>query len=536
MSRTAAHAAAEWVSGRQAGGVSRAEATEVALPIATLSDAVRRALLLGSAEDGEEPPPLLLSAQPPPRVDAFCGVHDAPEGHAAGAWPALNWGDELQCVGAGVLDAGLGGACAPLPALLLAFPREPEPRLALYVPDAPVAALELALCDARASASPLERRLWTDPGEADDRIDRRREIGAHVRGVGAAAYSSQVLTGAYHVLRSGPAAFLRLRAPKAQGEREALALALRVTLGPEKAHAPFAPLSEVLPPPYELCTVFQASGRGVDAETAFELARGAELTASNHATHPEDARAPDVAAEALLQRSLPARPAQRQQSPPAAPTREPLEAAPQLPTLARLMGQLSALASVRRLGEGREGVKAAFAPCDQLWCTRALGLGREESGGAGLVPLVTVVAKRVAAPAAVLLVRVGPDEAITHAALLNADFELQPSVDAIVRLLACPWVCPLLVHAARADLCTVDVNGLRRDALQLTVQVRNGFVAAPAAPPATSGELAALRTAIEARLAAPAEASAEAPAPAPALAALRAAEPMLARMVVRSVR
>ena len=80
-------------------------------------------------------------------------------------------------------------------------------------------------------------------------------------------------------------------------------------------------------------------------------------------------------------------------------------------------------------------------------------------------------------------------------------------------------------------MCTVNVAGLERDPLALTDAVRAGFVAAPSAPPATSGEAAALRTALEERQAQPpAHPPVVAPAVAPALAAPRAAEPMLARM------
>ena len=160
------------------------------------------------------------------------------------------------------------------------------------------------------------------------------------------------------------------------------------------------------------------------------------------------------------------------------------------------------MASARGRGRARRGDEL-FLPGDRLWCTRALGLGRNlplsasgrrpERHVAATVEMVEAVAQRVAPPQAVLLLEVAAeDECLQRAALRCADFSMQVSVDAVVRLLACPWACPVVVRANEDELCTVDVSGVERDGLSLTEAVRAGFREAPAAPAATSGELAAL--------------------------------------------
>lgn len=476
-------------------------------------------------EPPEPPPPVLLSADPRPRVDAFCGVApprgatELPEGHVAGAY----WPDKEAALvdhGAAMLDAGTEA----LPALLWTedLRKHGRPsRLVLFVPNAPVAALEQALCDARAQASPYERRQYPDANEAEDRVERRKEVGAYVRALGPSAYSTAVLTDAYHVERTGEAAFWRVREPRTPGERRACALAHHQRyqrLGNASARSPLcctSPLAEAAAA-WAPVAIFEASGRDAATERAYVLALQHEAASATVAAVEEQLAAHTDLCETLapLGPAGPVVPARRGACAraPARALELELRTAHRLPTLSRLLGQCAALARVRRLaGGGRASVGELFLPGDRLWCTRALGLGRNlpppapgrrpERFDAATVEVVEAVAQRVAPPQAVLLLKVAAeDECLRRAALTCADFSMQVSVDAVVRLLACPWACPVVVRANNEDeLCTVDVSGVERDGLSLTEAVRAGFREAPAAPAATAGELAALSASMEAR-------------------------------------
>lgn len=478
-------------------------------------------------EPSEPPPPVLLSADPRPRVDAFCGVApprgatELPEGHVAGAY----WPDKEAALvdhGAAMLDAGTEA----LPALLWTedLRKHGRPsRLVLFVPNAPVAALEQALCDARAQASPYERRQYPDANEAEDRVERRKEVGAYVRALGPSAYSTAVLTDAYHVERTGEAAFWRVREPRTPGERRACALAHHQRsqrLGNASPRSPIcctSPLAEAAAADeaaaWAPVAIFEASGRDAATERAYELALQHEVASAAVAAVEEQLAAHTDLCETLgpLGPVGPVVPARRGACARARALELELRTAPRLPTLSRLLGQCAALARVRRLaGGGRAAVGGLFLPGDRLWCTRALGLGRDlpppapgrrpERHVAAIVEMVRAVAQRVAPPQAVLLLEVAAeDECLQRAALSCADFSMQVSVDAVVRLLACPWACPVVVRANEDELCTVDVSGVERDGLSLTEAVRAGFREAPAAPAATSGELAALRASMDAR-------------------------------------
>ena len=81
-------------------------------------------------------------------------------------------------------------------------------------------------------------------------------------------------------------------------------------------------------------------------------------------------------------------------------------------------------------------------------------------------------------------------------------FGMQVTVDAVVRLLACPWVQPLVLRPHSEEVCTVEVSGVARDALTLTATVRDAFAAAPAGSSASASEVNALKRTVETRLAA----------------------------------
>ena len=105
----------------------------------------------------------------------------------------------------------------------------------------------------------------------------------------------------------------------------------------------------------------------------------------------------------------------------------------------------------------------------------------------------------VAAPNAALLVVLNEDETIRECRLLAHQRNAPLTFDAAQRVLSCSWAVPLALKGEQ--LCILEVAGVVRDKLRLAATYRAAFSRTPGPPPATAGDLAALRTQIESAMA-----------------------------------
>lgn len=516
-------------------------------PVATLQDAVRREACQNAIIAVEPAAPTLLSQTPLPSVDAFVDLEvddkaGVREGHAVGPAVELSRLKDDQCVDHGVcmLEMDRGSA---IPAVVWSEATGGGRGLVLYVPDAPIAGLEQALCHAHDGASLLERRTYSDKGEAQARIELRRQLAARVCAIGAGAFDTAVLSGKYVVRRLGAAAFLRLRAPDSAGEWAACAVYWQGVWGrnasdgrvPHDGDAAAATSSSA-GNDVTFRAIFESSGRSARQEAAFvETFNGAcqqEDTVRCVAHLRGGADTAGLVAAALFGVCPRAPPAWIRsstagqdgadgvQGPQCAGAEVPQIASvhdvARLPTLGRVLGQCAPLARLRLLaahGDTRVALATLFVEADRLWSTHALGLGQPCDPARGDDPdalcamdVVRAVAGRVSAPQAVLMIGVArADECVCSAELRSAAGCTHVTIDAVVRLLCCPWVQPVVLRdSAPTQFCCVDVCGVARDQLTLSTAIRKSMQPVPqfTEPLATAGDVSEVRVAFDARLSA----------------------------------
>lgn len=488
--------------------------------------------------------PMLLSDSDVPSADALYAFYSNGGGgpyfatDKDGSAPAPGKGSVLR--GAGIIDA-CGLACA-------AVVTSRGWNVEIYVTGAPLAALEAQLFDTRAENC-LMLKTWLGFEAAFASQDFRKRLGRELRSIGPSAID-QMLHSSYCLSRTGPAGVFELR-PAASAEELRLlfdaveqGVEYQMTNGVDDpwVETHYANPCEITvhwdtkpSPHWETVSdtslmhwkkwgqcvprladlLLRCPVGGAPACLTFDDKYEASLLQLLEA-----ASTPVPGHERLQLDTLSAWCAEDGSGGRWSEEAEAVGVPMSKDTLFALVGAAVAMCAPRRLGlaTDRTCMVDLFEEADALFAVRGLGLTRQAEAEA----VVIAVMERVAPPNAALLVVLNDDETIKQCRMLAHGRNTPLTFDAAQRVLSCSWAVPL---ALKGDcLCILEVAGVKRAKLRLASTYRTAFSRTSGPPPATAGDLAALRTHIESVVAAAAtlrpEPPPQAPAAAPAVAVL----------------
>ena len=504
---------------------------------------------------GEMEAPALLSDSDVPSADALYAYYS----NGGGRPYVSTVGDERRPLpgkhsvlrGAGMIDA-CGRSCA---ALVTSRGGDVE----VYVRGAPLAALEAQLFDLREKRCAL-LETWLGLEAALASQDFRARLGRELRSIGPSALD-QTLRGAYSVCRTGPAGILELRPADSAEELRLIFDAVEqsvdagMTNGIDDAWVeshhenPVKMTVHWDTGPWPRWDTVSETGRRHWQKWGECVPRLADLLlrcpfgeAPAFVEHGADyadrllqlvkAVGARVPGQARLRMDLLHEDGGDHTGCPWSEEATAIGVPEQKHTLYGLVAGAVSMCAPRRLGTvtDRTCMLELFDEADALFAVRGLGLTRQADAEATVV----AVMERVAPPNAALVVTLNEDESLkTSCRLVSHGRNELLNFDAAQRVLSCPWAVPLALKGSR--LCVLEVAQVTRCKLTLAPMYRAAFNRTAAPPPATAGDLAALRGHIESLVATaaagpPPPAVPPAPPPAPPPAAAPVEPPLLTQL------
>tara|TARA_B100000575_G_scaffold191363_1_gene154426 strand:- start:3439 stop:5196 length:1758 start_codon:yes stop_codon:yes gene_type:complete len=363
-------------------------------------------------------------------------------------------------------------------AVLLIDKQTPNPALVLYVPDAPLAAMEAELFRGD-KVSMFEREIFGD--EANTKVKQRVDVGRHIRDCGIRAVQSLLFGADLWIEREGVLPFLRLSRPTTADDARALK---QLTNSMQKM-TPWNDSGIVdeewmeqtrLQSGFEFKSVFvqgpvevgwacenhpSASCKGSIARLASLILRGAlDLAVFD----PEKSRTgvDDAIPDRLFQDAMRNLAEEEDAEVDAELPQLPQPAQPSRPSasLSKLLADTCAVASVKTLKISKDQCEwiAAFA---NEYCENFEGIVSSGHFWTDVKNLCKKFDKRLAI---LVLLKDADDGILSDARLAGLEFTTDVRImEDVVRLLHFPWVLPIAIEGA--TVTTICLRGVEREKL-----------------------------------------------------------------------